>query len=140
MLLNYGTPVQYSVFECLLPEKEIAKMKKAVYRVIRPQKDHVRFYSLCASCLAKVETTALLAQVLSWIDSAIRAKQNLKIELPPISEGLLKSLVLIDSLSLYRFRDYIVEKIAAMKRQSNLNAQLLAEELTSRWLDLRGLK
>ncbi|MCP4422782.1 MAG: CRISPR-associated endonuclease Cas2 [Chloroflexi bacterium] len=56
-LLNHGTPVQYSVFECLLDEKGEKQMRQAVKRVIRPRKDHVRFYYLCASCLKKVETT-----------------------------------------------------------------------------------
>ncbi len=56
-LLNYGTPVQYSVFECLLSQKEEKKMRQAIDRVIRPRKDHVRFYYLCAACLKKVETT-----------------------------------------------------------------------------------
>ncbi|NKQ35672.1 MAG: CRISPR-associated endonuclease Cas2 [Chloroflexi bacterium] len=56
-LLDYGTPVQYSVFECLLDEKTEKKMRKAVSRIIRPRKDHVRYYYLCAACLKKVETT-----------------------------------------------------------------------------------
>lgn len=57
LLLDYGTPVQYSVFECLLDAKNLAKMKKAAARVIRPKKDHVRYYYLCADCVAKTETT-----------------------------------------------------------------------------------
>lgn len=56
-LLNYGTPVQYSVFECLLDEQEEVKMRQAVRRVIRPRKDHVRFYLLCLNCRQKIETT-----------------------------------------------------------------------------------
>jgi CRISPR-associated protein Cas2 len=56
-LLDHGTPVQYSVFECLLDEAGLARMKRAVDRVIRPKVDHVRFYYLCAACQAKVETT-----------------------------------------------------------------------------------
>ena len=56
-LLDYGTPVQYSVFECLLDEKNLVKMKKAAGRAIRPKKDHVRYYYLCADCIAKTETT-----------------------------------------------------------------------------------
>ncbi|MCA9946822.1 MAG: CRISPR-associated endonuclease Cas2, partial [Anaerolineales bacterium] len=56
-LLDYGTPVQYSVFECLLDEKAEKEIRQAVKRIIRPRKDHVRFYYLCASCLQKVETT-----------------------------------------------------------------------------------
>ena len=57
-LLNFGTPVQYSVFECLLDKKGEESMRQAVRRVIRPRKDHVRYYYLCANCLARVETTA----------------------------------------------------------------------------------
>ncbi|RMG96968.1 MAG: CRISPR-associated endonuclease Cas2 [Chloroflexi bacterium] len=57
ILLNYGTPVQYSVFECLLNEREEKQMRQAVKKVIRPRKDHVRFYTLCANCQNKVETT-----------------------------------------------------------------------------------
>jgi len=56
-LLNYGTPVQYSVFECLLSKKGEKKMRQEIDRIIRPRKDHVRFYYLCATCLQKVETT-----------------------------------------------------------------------------------
>jgi CRISPR-associated protein Cas2 len=57
-LLDFGTPVQYSVFECLLNEKEQESMKKKVRKVIRPEKDQVRFYRLCADCLKKVEVTS----------------------------------------------------------------------------------
>ena len=56
-LLNYGTPVQYSVFECLLEEKELARMKRAVERVIKPRLDHVRYYYLCGTCQGRVEAT-----------------------------------------------------------------------------------
>ncbi|MCI0519010.1 MAG: CRISPR-associated endonuclease Cas2 [Chloroflexi bacterium] len=57
-LLNYGTPVQYSVFECLLDDKQIGRMKKAVRRVIRPRVDQVRFYYLCAACAPRTEVTS----------------------------------------------------------------------------------
>lgn len=57
VLLDFGTPVQYSVFECYLEEEGLAQMKKAVMRVIRPRVDQVRFYYLCARCLARTEVT-----------------------------------------------------------------------------------
>ncbi len=57
-LLDFGTPVQYSVFECLLTEKERERMKIKVLKVIRPRKDQVRFYSVCADCIKKVEVTS----------------------------------------------------------------------------------
>ena len=57
-LLNFGTPVQYSVFECILDGERLEKMKAAVMRVIKPRKDRVRFYYLCQSCLARTEITS----------------------------------------------------------------------------------
>lgn len=63
-LLNYGSPVQYSVFECLLDEKGLARMKRAVQRAVRPRVDRVRFYYLCRGCLRKTEVTSG-AEVLS---------------------------------------------------------------------------
>ena len=57
-LLDFGTPVQYSVFECLLDEKQNERMRKKAAKIIRPKKDHVRFYYLCAECVRRVETTA----------------------------------------------------------------------------------
>ena len=57
-LLSYGTPVQYSVFECLLEDKELTRMKRAVRRIIKPRLDHVRYYDLCGACQERVETTA----------------------------------------------------------------------------------
>ena len=58
VLLNFGAPVQYSVFECLLSIDEEEKMRKAVYRVIRPRVDAVRFYYLCLECLKKTRVTS----------------------------------------------------------------------------------
>jgi CRISPR-associated protein Cas2 len=57
-LLNYGTPVQYSVFECLLEPEQVNKMKEAIERVIQPRKDRVRYYYLCQKCLSKTEVTS----------------------------------------------------------------------------------
>lgn len=57
-LLDFGTPVQYSVFECLLGEKEEARLRKKISKVIRPRKDNVRYYFLCAKCVKQVEVTS----------------------------------------------------------------------------------
>ncbi len=58
LLLQYGSPVQYSVFECLLDSKRLARMKKAIARVIHPKEDRVRYYYLCQACLKKVEISS----------------------------------------------------------------------------------
>lgn len=57
-LKDFGTPVQYSVFECLLDEAELKKMKKAVNKVIKPRLDRVRYYPLCNRCLRGIEVTS----------------------------------------------------------------------------------
>jgi CRISPR-associated protein Cas2 len=57
-LLQFGSPVQYSVFECLLDGKRLAQMKRAVGKVIRPKVDEVRYYYLCAACVQKIEVTS----------------------------------------------------------------------------------
>lgn len=56
-LRDFGTPVQYSLFECWLSAKALKRMQARVTKIIRPKKDHVRFYYLCASCVGRVETT-----------------------------------------------------------------------------------
>jgi len=50
-LIDYGTPVQYSVFECLLDEKSLVRMHQMIQRTIKVRYDHVRIYTLCQACL-----------------------------------------------------------------------------------------
>lgn len=47
---RFGTPVQYSVFECDLSPREIVRMEKAVRAVIEASEDNVRCYRLCRYC------------------------------------------------------------------------------------------
>jgi CRISPR-associated protein Cas2 len=54
-LLRFGTPVQYSVFECDLAQRQLARMEKAVRAVIKKQEDNVRYYRLCHSCAKSAE-------------------------------------------------------------------------------------
>lgn len=56
-LLDFGTPVQYSVFECWLTEEELKAMLKRVRRVTRPRLDHVRWYRLCDECARRADST-----------------------------------------------------------------------------------
>jgi CRISPR-associated protein Cas2 len=56
-LHQFGSPVQYSVFECLVDDALLVKLKQTVRRTIKPNLDHVRFYHLCAACQRRVETT-----------------------------------------------------------------------------------
>lgn len=52
-LLDFGSPVQYSVFECLVDQDELKKMKRVIERTISKRRDHVRIYFLCAACRGK---------------------------------------------------------------------------------------
>ena len=54
-LKNYGSPVQYSVFECLLGKDEIKKMKRDVRKILRPKSDHLRYYFICQACKEKIQ-------------------------------------------------------------------------------------
>ena len=48
-LKNFGTRVQYSVFECVLEPKDIDRLQAAIERIIKPD-DRVRYYPLCERC------------------------------------------------------------------------------------------
>lgn len=52
-LLDYGSPVQYSVFECLIDARQLEKLHKMIKRTIKAKDDHVRVYCLCEGCLKK---------------------------------------------------------------------------------------
>lgn len=54
-LRSYGTPVQYSVFECLLDGKRLEKLRALLDRVTDAQEDLVRVYFLCQTCHGRME-------------------------------------------------------------------------------------
>ncbi len=48
-LKRYGLPVQYSVFECWLSDRQIDEMRDELSRIV-DEEDSVRFYDLCHAC------------------------------------------------------------------------------------------
>lgn len=52
-LKNFGTRVQYSVFECVLDPKDVPRLQAAVKRIIQGE-DRVRYYRLCEPCAQQV--------------------------------------------------------------------------------------
>ena len=64
-LLAYGSPVQYSVFECLLTKEELSKMLRMIERTMRKREDHVRVYALCDACVKRVKVYGEGREVLS---------------------------------------------------------------------------
>jgi len=58
-LMNFGCPVQYSVFECILDKRGLREMKAAVEKVIkREERDSVRYYYLCRGCRERIEVVS----------------------------------------------------------------------------------
>lgn len=54
-LKGFGMRVQYSVFECILDEPEVARLKTIVHRIIKRDADHVRYYRLCENCVSRIQ-------------------------------------------------------------------------------------
>lgn len=86
----------------------------------------------------KQPMTAVLKQVLMWAEVGIKSSNGLKLTHEPVSDKLLQILSNKSLVSLFRFRDFVIKKISAERRHANLNGQLVAEELASQWLVLRG--
>jgi CRISPR-associated protein Cas2 len=55
ILKSYGQWMQFSLFECDLTEKEYVKLRSRLDKLIKPEQDSIRFYTLCACCKDKVE-------------------------------------------------------------------------------------
>jgi CRISPR-associated protein Cas2 len=55
-LSGFGQWTQFSLFECHLTDKQYLQLRQKLERHLKPDEDSLRFYALCAACLAKVET------------------------------------------------------------------------------------
>lgn len=58
-LEGFGYRVQESVFECEVSADQFGRMKQKVMKSIEAKEDSVRYYSLCANCLSKIEIAGL---------------------------------------------------------------------------------
>jgi len=56
VLLGYGKWTQYSLFECFLSRKDLILLRSKLAEHLVAKEDSVRFYTLCATCVSKVET------------------------------------------------------------------------------------
>jgi len=54
-LLDYGTRVQRSVFECIVDQRKLEEMITRVSKYLNEQEDTLRVYNLCEGCLKKTE-------------------------------------------------------------------------------------
>ena len=55
ILEDYGTRVQYSVFECDLSARQIDKLIKELTEVMNEAEDSLRLYRLCADCVKTIK-------------------------------------------------------------------------------------
>ncbi len=55
LLEQYGSRINYSVFECMITHKEQASLLKEASVIIDSQKDQVAIYHVCADCYSKTE-------------------------------------------------------------------------------------
>jgi CRISPR-associated protein Cas2 len=54
-LLNFGTRIQESVFECLLDHKLYSRMLEQIEMIKLEKEDRVRIYRICARCVETVK-------------------------------------------------------------------------------------
>jgi len=54
LLKDYGTKVQYSVFECDISEEQFKEIKQKIEELINKEEDKVRYYPICKACLKRV--------------------------------------------------------------------------------------
>ena len=55
ILKDYGTRVQFSVFECILEKERLEKLKERCLSVIDKEEDSVRIYRQCESCRKEIK-------------------------------------------------------------------------------------
>lgn len=59
LLLDYGTRVQKSVFECHLDDRRLVELQTRVQALIDLSEDSVRYYELCKRCAYAIEVQGL---------------------------------------------------------------------------------
>lgn len=50
LLKDFGRPVQYSTFECLLEPSQLARLRARVERLTDGDLDAIAYYALCETC------------------------------------------------------------------------------------------
>ena len=51
---KYGVRVNYSVFECMLTDRQVEKLQENIAKLILPSEDVVVCYPLCLECYSKI--------------------------------------------------------------------------------------
>jgi CRISPR-associated protein Cas2 len=56
---DFGTRVQYSVFECILEPGELKRLQERLGKIVNKRLDSVRYYQLCEADVGKVRVVGL---------------------------------------------------------------------------------
>jgi DNA polymerase-3 subunit delta' len=97
-----------------------------------------RNFTSLAAFIQQQDPETLLNQTLLWVDSAIRRLHHQTAAVPQRDEDLVQALQGLPNVSLFRFRDYIVQLKQGLQQQANLNQQMWSEQLSARWLEMTG--
>ena len=57
-LKDVGRHVQYSVFECELSDRQLARLQQELAAYVRSRTDSIRYYRLCDRCRARLPERA----------------------------------------------------------------------------------
>jgi CRISPR-associated protein Cas2 len=59
ILKGFGQWTEYSLFECFLTKKELLLMRAKLNQHLNADTDRVRIYTICDTCLDKIETVGI---------------------------------------------------------------------------------
>src|SRR5436305_10657442 len=59
ILKGFGQWTEFSLFECFLTKKELLQMRAKLDKQLNAREDRVRIYTICETCLAKIETVGI---------------------------------------------------------------------------------
>ncbi|HEY0753922.1 MAG TPA: CRISPR-associated endonuclease Cas2 [Ktedonobacteraceae bacterium] len=59
ILKGFGQWTEFSLFECFLTKKEILLLRAKLNQHLNGEKDRVRIYAICETCLEKIETVGI---------------------------------------------------------------------------------
>jgi CRISPR-associated protein Cas2 len=60
ILTGFGQWTEFSLFECFLTKKEFLMMQAKLEQYLDADRDRVRIYTICETCLDKIETVGIL--------------------------------------------------------------------------------
>lgn len=70
-LEGYGSRVQYSVFECVLKNKQYKQLQQKLQKIFKEQEDSIRFYSISRHTLNSIDAWGVDSEITEAFSSVI---------------------------------------------------------------------